>query len=320
MVDVEDRYVEVLTPLPRPRPRQIGASPYGRGMSCLFDGPRGAEVRTGQHAENMAVKVRYVMEGNGPAVLLVHGLGASLAVWGENIAPLAEEGRTVYALDLPGYGKSDKPRELDYDAVSGAHFLVRFMDTLGIKSATIIGNSAGGIVSAMCALIYPHRVERLVLVDAPGLARPMAWFLRFASLPLLGELLHIPDVHDPRNMIKSVFYEPKAVSDDLVDELMHVRNFRGSKMAALRSIRSGTSLWGLRKKMLVLHRLKGFAKPLLVIWGREDRIIPVSHACRAAEVLSPNCTVHIIPYCGHWPQLERPEEFNLLVLDFLKRE
>ena len=68
--------------------------------------------------------------------------------------------------------------------------------------------------------------------------------------------------------------------------------------------------------MIVLHQLKEFMKPLLIIWGREDRIIPVSHAYRAAEVL-PNSEVHIIPRCGHWPQLERPKEFNPLVLGFL---
>ena len=263
----------------------------------------------------MNIRVRYVLEGEGPAVVLVHGLGASLSVWGANISPLAE-GHSVYALDLPGHGKSDKPKEVDYGAVSGAHFLVSFMDSVGISKATLIGNSAGGLVTALCALAYPHRLERLVLVDAGGLGRQLAWFLRFASLPLLGELLQTPNVRNPRNLIKSVFYEPQDLSDDLMMELMWARNIPAAKKAVLRAVRSGINLWGLRRNMVVLHRLKQFLKPVLIIWGREDRIIPVAHAHRAAQVL-PNCQVHVISRCGHWPQLERADEFNSLVLGFL---
>ena len=135
--------------------------------------------------------------------------------------------------------------------------------------------------------------------------------------PLLGELLHTPKVRNPRNLVKSVFYEPRSVSDGLLQEILQARNIPQAKRATLKSIRSGSGLWGVHKKMLVLDRLKDFMKPLLIVWGGEDRIIPVSHAHQAARVLS-NSTVHIIPHCGHWPQLERSEEFNPLVLRFLK--
>ncbi len=303
-MDIEDRYVEIAVPL------------HGTPRSFPSDAAVQAASQTPQARETIGVKVRYVMEGQGPAVLLVHGLGASLAVWGENIPSLAKE-HTVYALDMPGNGKSDKPRELSYDAVSGAHFLVRFMDALGINSATLIGNSAGGLVTAICGLVHPQRVDGLVLVGGAGLGRQLAWFLRFASVPLLGELLHTPKVRNPRNLVKSVFYEPRSVSDSLLQEILQARNIPQAKRATLKSIRSGSGLWGVHKKMLVLDRLKDFMKPLLIVWGGEDRIIPVSHAHQAARVLS-NSTVHIIPRCGHWPQLERSEEFNPLVLRFLK--
>lgn len=105
------------------------------------------------------MKVRYVREGEGPAVLLLHGLGASLAVWGETIAPIAR-GNAVYALDLPGHGRSDKREEIEYDAIAGAHFLVQYMNSLGISTASLIGNSAGGLVTAICAILYPQRIDR----------------------------------------------------------------------------------------------------------------------------------------------------------------
>ena len=244
--------------------------------------------------------------------VLVHGVGASSVVWRENISALART-HAVYAVDLPGHGKSSKPRDLDYGAVSGAHFLARFMDVLGVRSATLIGNSAGGLVTALCALSYPQRVERLVLVDTAGLGREISWFLRLASLPFVGELLHTPNIRTTRNLIKSTFYEPRSVNDDVVKEMVAIRNLPEAKRAVLKALRSAISPLGLRKPMMILQRLRGLEKPLLLVWGREDRIIPVSHAYRAARVL-PHCELHVIPHCGHWPQMERPEEFNRLVL------
>lgn len=293
---MEERYVEVPT--------------HSGGSKLKPPGGRKA-------GEKLKVRVRYVIEGEGPAVMLVHGLGASLAVWGENITPLADGGHAVYALDLPGQGRSDKPEELNYNAVSGAHFLVDFMDVVGIESATLIGNSAGGLIAALCALTYPDRVDRLVLVDSAGLGRHMAWFLRFASLPFLGELLHIPLVRSTRSLMRSVFYEPGSVSRDMVNDVMQVPNTPEAKRSILKATRSGVNLLGLRRSMMVLPTLKDWMKPLLIVWGREDRILPVSHAYQAAKVL-PNSRVHVIPWCGHWPQMERPQEFNPLVLRFLE--
>ena len=309
-----DRYIEVPTPFPQSqRSRTKVSSDWSRAGESI-------------EGENINVMVRYVMEGEGPAVLMVHGLGASLAIWEENIAPLAH-GHTVYAIDLPGSGKSDKPKDLDYHSVAGAQFLIRLMDTLGIKSATLIGNSGGGLVTTICALTYPERIDKLVLVDSAGLGRQMAWFLRLASLPFLGELLHIPDVRNPHGLIKSIFYEPRRVSAAVLEDIMEARNTPQAKRVTLEELRSGVSLRGLRKDMMMLHKLKDYANPLLIVWGEEDRLLPVSHAYHARQVLvgdsargdttASHREVHVIPRCGHWPQMERPEEFNPLVLRFM---
>ena len=311
---IMDSYIEVPTPLPQSR--RTGRNPSS-------DASRDGESFTG---EDIKVMVRYVMAGEGPAVVMVHGLGASLAIWERNIAPLAE-GHTVYAVDLPGSGKSDKPKALDYHSVAGAQFLIRLMDTLGINRATLIGNSGGGLVTTICALTYPERVDKLVLVDSAGLGRQMAWFLRLASLPFLGELLHIPNVRNPDNLVKSIFYEPQLVSAAALEDIMKARNTPLGKRVTLEELRSGVSFGGLRKDMMMLHKLKDYPKPLLIVWGEEDRLIPVSHAYHARRVLAcdgdegdttaPYRAVHVIPHCGHWPQMERPDEFNPLVLSFL---
>lgn len=262
-----------------------------------------------------SVKVHYVVSGEGPPVILVHGLAASLSMWAENIPALAQRHR-VYALDLPGYGDSDKPKELEYSAIAGAHFLPRFMDRLGIGKAILIGNSAGGLIAALCALNYSHRVEKLVLVDAAGLGRGVRWALRFASIPLIGELIHKHTVPDSRALFNELFYAPVSVEPNLAQEVLRVRNLAAAKRATLQSLRSGVNFLGLREKVRVLPGLKKLPIPLLIIWGEEDRVIPVAQAHQAARYLT-NSQVHIIPQCGHWPQMEKPREFNARVLDFL---
>ena len=261
------------------------------------------------------VRIHYVKAGEGPAVILIHGLGASLSVWRDNIEVLAQN-NTVYALDLPGHGKSDKPLDIGYDAVSGAHFLYKFMDELSIPRATLIGNSGGGLVTAICALIYKQRVERLMLVDSAGLGRSMAWFLRFESVPLIGEFLQLPNVRTPKNLVKTIFYNPVPVDDPIVRELISVRKNPAAKKAVLKAVRSAINLWGLRRNVVVLDKLNHLAAPLMIVWGREDMVIPVSHAYSAAKVL-PSAQVHVIPYCGHWPQLEKAPEFNSLIAEFI---
>ncbi len=100
----------------------------------------------------------------------------------------------------------------------------------------------------------------------------------------------------------------------VVDEVMEVRNLPETKRAVLKAVRATIGVGGVRRGLLVLDRLATLRRPPLIIWGREDRIIPVDHASRAARVL-PHARVHVIDRCGHWPQLERPEEFNAVVLD-----
>jgi 4,5:9,10-diseco-3-hydroxy-5,9,17-trioxoandrosta-1(10),2-diene-4-oate hydrolase len=316
---MEEKYVHVPVPWPLQRFQEVGVPvafnplAYRPGNHVNSNG-RSAIGQDGGFTSR-TVRVRYVVEGEGPAVVMVHGLGASLAIWGDNIRSLAKNHR-VYALDMPGYGMSDKSKDLAYNAIAGGYFIVWFMDTLGIRSATLIGNSAGGLMSAIAAVTYPHRVEKLALVSSAGLGRSIAWFIRLASLPGLGEFLHLHNVGSTRHLMKGIFHEPRSVSEDLMQELMHVRNLGDAKRAALESIRSGVNLWGLKKKMMMLPRLKDFMKPMLIVWGQEDTVIPVSHAYQAAKAL-PHSNLHIIPRCGHWPQLEKPRQFNHAALDFL---
>ena len=262
------------------------------------------------------VNVNYVEAGEGPAVLLLHGLGTSLVTWSRNIGPLVEAGFKVLALDLPGCGDSDKPKYLSYDPVAGARLIQQFISALGVERLSLVGNSAGGLIVSLFALSYPEKVDRLVLVGSGGLGYRVSWFLRIASLPVLGDLIYHPRLQNGDGLVKRVFHRPPSFLPEVLPEMQRVRELPGSRRAALQSIRSSINLLGLRRDRYVLHRLQRSPVPLMIVWGEEDKVLPVSHAREVQQAL-PGCVVHIIPECGHWPHMEKAEEFNRLLTRFL---
>ena len=262
------------------------------------------------------VNVHYVQAGGGPVLLLLHGLGTSLATWRRNIQPLADSGFTVLAPDLPGHGDSDKPETISYDPLAGANLIGRFLETLGVDQASLVGNSAGGLIAALHALDQPDRVDRLVLVASGGLGRQISWFLRVVSLPILGEVIYQPWLHNMMGVDKRIFYRPAPFVDEVLTEMCRVRSLPGSKRAVLRSIRSSINYWGLREQRYILNRLPQLPMPLLTVWGENDTIIPVSHAASVRNTL-PGSLVRTIPECGHWPHMEKADEFNRLLTQFL---
>ena len=248
---------------------------------------------------------------------MVHGLGASLVTWLRNIDPIAEAGFTVLAPDLPGHGDSDKPKHLSYDPLSGAHLLHDFVCALGVERLSLVGSLARGLMVRLFALEHPDKVDRLVLVGSGGLGKRVSWFLRMISLPIAGELFYQPWLHQKMGTTKKIFYKPPPFMDDVLRELHRVRSLPGSRRASLRSIRSSINYFGLRRQRYIVDRLKECPVPLLTVWGEEDIIIPISQADMIRREL-PNSTVHTMPECGHWPHMEKPDEFNLLLTDFLR--
>ena len=265
------------------------------------------------------LNVRYVDTGKaveGPVALLLHGLADSLISWYCNIDFLADAGYRVIAIDLPGFGESDKPSHLEYDPGSAADFVYDFCQKLGIEKLSLVGNSAGGLIAGLFALEHPTVVEKLVLVDSAGLGRKVSWLLRAISVPILGDMVYRPKLNSMIGLSKRLFYQPPAILEELLPEMDRIKLLPGASMATVRSIRSSINLRGLRRKWQILSRLKQSEVPLMVIWGADDFIIPVSHAEAARREL-PQCDVQVLPEFGHWPQMEKPSVFNPLVSDFL---
>ena len=264
------------------------------------------------------INVRYAVAGEGPAVLLVHGLASSMITWYCNMDALADAGFTAIAVDMPGYGDSGLADHLDYAPETAARFLADFTAGLGIERFSVVGNSAGGLIAGVTALEYPDRVEKVALVAAAGLGRRLSWPLRIISVPVLGELIYKPHLISKAAIVKRIFFRPPAFLDEILPEMLRVRCLPHAPQVMLRSVRSGVNLLGLRRKHHIADRLRDLPIPLLAVWGEEDLVIPPFKA-EDVQLALPCSTVHVLPECGHWPHMEKPEEFNRILTDFLSQ-
>jgi pimeloyl-ACP methyl ester carboxylesterase len=262
------------------------------------------------------INTRYWQMGDfGSTTILLHGGNGSIEFWLYNIANLAQYHR-VYAVDMVGSGKSDYP-DGSYSLAYQAEFLHGFMTALKIDAATLIGNSMGGGIALEFTRLYPDRVEKLVLVDSMGFGREISWGIRLITLPAIVNLLRPGRWMIPA-MLKSNFYHANQLPPEWIELRYPIFAIPGRNRVILRIGQSNFNLLGVRPEVYqpILASLANITQPTLIIWGEDDRIIPVKHAYIAAAGL-PNNQLQIFSDCGHHPYLEYPAKFDGLVLEFL---
>ncbi len=267
------------------------------------------------------VFTRYRAAGDaGPPVVLLHGIGRSLEDWSETVDALAVRHR-VYALDLVGFGYTDKPKG-PYTLAGLARFVEDFLDALREREPVIlVGNSLGGAVTQAFAATRPERVRRLVLVSSAGFGREVTLALRLVTVPGLGELLMRPSRRGAEHTVRSLFHDPAFATETRVEQALDLARQPGAARAFLATARALGSPRGVKtawradlRRQLEQHKI-----PTLIVWGENDTILPARHLPEAAR-LYPHARTHLFRETGHLPQLERAERFNTLVLDFLDSE
>jgi pimeloyl-ACP methyl ester carboxylesterase len=266
------------------------------------------------------VRVHYQEAGaaGAPPVLLIHGFCASNFVWNESLVPLSDAGFRVIAPDLMGFGFSGKPGEGHYTIETQARMIIGLMDALGVERATLVGSSYGGAISAVCALDYEERVERLVLVGAVSndeiVRRPL---MRFAATPLVGELL-APVLLEARQFVKHRLRTTYAAQNGYLLDDTRVAAHRlplraaATHRAILRTIRG----WSATRIEREASRIR---QPTLLVWGAQDDAVPLLYGEQLHRLIK-GSRLFVFPNCGHLPQEERPDEFASLVAEFCRDE
>lgn len=262
------------------------------------------------------VDVRYHDAGEGPALVLIHGGGPGAGGWSNynrNIEELSKRFR-VLAPDLPGFGQSGmKPLKSPMPAWY-AEIMGKFLDELGIEKAHFVGNSLGGWISARLALDRPEKVDKLILMGTGG-STPM--FSQFPT-PGIVTLLTFYDGPGPslerlKGFIDEFVYDPSEITDELLKQRMKVAMRPEILENPPMRMVPGTKVESLWQD----QRLASMPHETLIIWGREDRVMPVDMAFPLLKTI-PKARLFVLPRCGHWAQWEHAEEFNKAVVSFIE--
>jgi pyruvate dehydrogenase E2 component (dihydrolipoamide acetyltransferase) len=259
-------------------------------------GPEPETVEVG----GRSIQYLKVGEGGGPPLLLLHGFGGDINIWVFNQEALAAE-RTVYAVDLPGHGGSTKDVG-EGDLASFVDVVTGFMDEMGIEKAHVFGHSMGGAIAGSFAMAHPERVQSLALIASAGLGEEIN-----------GDYIEGFIAANRRKEMKStlglLFADPDLVNRQLVNDVMKFKRLDGVD-GALRKVADKLFSGG---KQADVPDMSGVDVPMLVVWGREDKIVPVSHSENAPT----NARVEVFDATGHMPQMEAAGATNRAVGEFL---
>jgi 4,5:9,10-diseco-3-hydroxy-5,9,17-trioxoandrosta-1(10),2-diene-4-oate hydrolase len=264
----------------------------------------------GKFVDVAGTRTRYYDLGEGEPTILIHGGGpgaSGASNYRKNIESLSAK-RRVIVIDLPGFGETEGKLKDGPVFPAMGDFVRDFMDVIGVGKASFVGNSMGGATSLMVALRAPERVNKLVLMGTGGsqaIFSPMPTEgLRRMAMFYGGEG---PTIEKLKGVIDLLVFDASSITEQLLAERL-----KAAKRPDIIDIfkRPPADLWR--------ENLASLSHQTLLIWGREDRVVPLDSSFLLLKTI-PNARLHVFPKCGHWAQWEKAEEFNAMVAEFLDR-
>lgn len=271
--------------------------------------PAGTPLRAQDRVVD-GTRLRLIDTGQGPAVVFIHGLAASLYSWRHQITPVLDAGHRVVAFDNRGMGFSERPRT-GYDNAAYARLLLALLDSLRITDAVLVGHSMGGAVALEAALIAPERVRGLVLIGSAGLGVRVPGALSLARTPFVGPVVAaFRGRGSTAALLRTTYGDARKVTDTEIDQYYAPAAEPGYTRALRTIVRQFRfdALGG---------RLEGIRAPALVVWGARDALIPVTLGKQLAAGL-PRAALVVVRGAGHVVQEETPGAVTPLILTFLK--
>ena len=244
----------------------------------------------------------------GRPVMFVHGFGAKADRWKLNMDPIAAAGFRAYAFDLPGHGFASKSDNAPSTVPEYSDFLGKVMDHLEVSNAVLVGTSLGGAVVASFAAQHSDRVEALVFVGSMGLV-PIGEEIR--SRIRAGSANQTLEAMQAK--FKNIIADQSKVTVEMVEEEFHTNNSPGAASAL---IKVGRYIGEKLDDDVVGQKIASLNKPTLLVWGDEDKVVPLAFGRAAREIL-PNSRLCILEGTSHTPYYEKFSEFNAAILDFL---
>lgn len=253
-------------------------------------------------------KIRYLDYDNFSSkksenLVLLHGIGASAGRW-SNVIPLLYKHFRVIVPDIIGFGYSDKPT-VEYNMPFFVKFFGDFLNSLGVKKASIGGSSFGGLVAAEFAIKNTNMVNKLILVSPAGTMKSSTKTLEEYILAAL-----YPTHDNAWRAFINMAFDPRTVTEQTIEEFIDRMKLPNAKYAFM------STMMGIRNTTNLSSRLNKILSPTIIVWGEQDEMIPVKYAEDYRNI--PNSNLQVIPKCGHTPFTEKPEVFSKIAIDFLR--
>lgn len=265
------------------------------GCLHFHTGPMPGEPKDATYLELDGTRVRYVDVGEGPTVVLLHGFASSIENWITVMPKLVKDHRII-AIDMRGFGWTDRP-VADYSPAAQAKLLKAVLDERKVSKISLVGHSYGSSVALAFALEYPQQVERIALYDAWVYDSQLPSMFHMARAKGIGEVLFglfYSERYEER--LTMGFFDPDIVPEQLAEDVERAFERPGTRYGALEAVR------GMRFDEME-SRYRTITVPTLLLWGREDRVTPVSVGEKLVRQL-PNAQLKIYPRCGHFPMIE----------------
>ncbi|OLS26139.1 MAG: 2-hydroxy-6-oxo-6-(2'-aminophenyl)hexa-2,4-dienoic acid hydrolase [Candidatus Heimdallarchaeota archaeon LC_2] len=287
------------------------------------------DVYTPINIQNESIDIRHIeltKRRKGQPVVFLPGIGGFAESYKWNFEGFYKEKYWPLAVDHIGFGKSGKSKSIVYSFEIFSIAIAEWIKEKKLKNVIIVGNSFGGGVSMGIWDLIPDRISSIVLVSSVGFGRELYWNYRIASLPILNQLIvylvinkHIP-INNSKKSWKSIINNYKDLPEEFLKISDRFKNDHSIRRAYAYILRHMVTFAGQPKNSVYLiykitQKIKKSKVPVLIIWGKNDRIIPYKHGIVAKEMT--NGTLELIDQCGHMPYIEYPEKFNNLIFDFL---
>jgi pimeloyl-ACP methyl ester carboxylesterase len=263
------------------------------------------------------VKLYYREEGSGRPLLLIHGFGASTFTW-RHLAPDLARDHRVIAVDLKGFGQSDKPFDSRYSVYDQAELLIQLIEDKDLRDLTLVGHSFGGGIALLLALEAKQRLEgrisRLVLLDSIAYPQNIPVFFRMLDVPVVSQfgIRMVPPTVQTRVALKIAYFDDSKITPEDVEAYAAPLKTAAGKHAIIHSARQIVPA----DIAALSERYKTIELPTLIMWCDHDRIVPLEVGLKLRRTL-PNSTLRLVEDCGHMPQEEQPALTLELLRGFL---
>ncbi len=264
-------------------------------------------IQTGGYFTN------YHDRGEGFPVVLVHGSGPGVSAWANwrLVIPALAEKRRVLALDMAGFGYTDRPEGLEYNFDVWVKQLIDFLDALGLEQVDIVGNSFGGSLALSAAIEHPERIRKMVLMGAMGVDFPITEGLDSVwgyepSVENMSKMLHL-------------FVDNKAIATEDLAVMRYEASIEPGFQESFSSMFPEPRQQWVDFMARTDDEIRGIRQRTMIVHGREDQVIPLANSFKLLELID-DAQLHVFGHCGHWTQIEQNKRFNKLVNDFLDEE